>query len=78
MVPLAPRHRSLRVLCIEEDDVQRKLLQALANRLAQVGQTLANVLGETLLPRSKRLRDCLSLLELVIGQPGVAAKNSRD
>jgi CheY-like chemotaxis protein len=28
MVPLAPRHRSLRVLCVEEDDVQRKLLQA--------------------------------------------------
>lgn len=28
MVPLAPRHRSLRVLCIEEDDVQRKLLRA--------------------------------------------------
>jgi CheY-like chemotaxis protein len=28
MVPFAPRHRSLRVLCIEEDDVQRKLLQA--------------------------------------------------
>lgn len=28
MVPLAPRHRSLRVLCIEEDDIQRKLLQA--------------------------------------------------
>lgn len=28
MVPLAPRNRSLRILCIEEDDVQRKLLQA--------------------------------------------------
>jgi CheY-like chemotaxis protein len=28
MVPLAPRHRSLRVLCIEEDDIQRKLLRA--------------------------------------------------
>jgi two-component system cell cycle response regulator len=28
MVPLAPRHRSLRILCIEEEDIQRKLLQA--------------------------------------------------
>ena len=28
MIPLAPRHRSLRILCIEEDDVQRKLLGA--------------------------------------------------
>ncbi len=28
MVPLAPRNRSLRILCIEEDDVQRKLLGA--------------------------------------------------
>jgi CheY-like chemotaxis protein len=28
MVPLAPRNRSLRILCIEEDDVQCRLLQA--------------------------------------------------
>ncbi|HEY1836744.1 MAG: response regulator [Rhizomicrobium sp.] len=28
MVPLAPRNRSLRILCIEEEDVQRKLLNA--------------------------------------------------
>jgi CheY-like chemotaxis protein len=28
MIPLAPRNRSLRILCVEEDDVQRKLLGA--------------------------------------------------
>lgn len=28
MIPLAPRHRSLRILCIEEDEVQKKLLGA--------------------------------------------------
>jgi CheY-like chemotaxis protein len=37
MVPLAPRPRSLRVLCIEEDDVQRKLLRACLDVLGAEG-----------------------------------------